>query len=322
MTQVILYTREDCGLCENVKSILDDIQSELPHDLREVDIDSDHDLTARYGDRIPVLKIGPYTLEAPIERVEIEVALRAASTSIGSSPQSEASMSRSQALGLNRGLLFFAKHWLAIFNLIVFIYVALPFGAPALMKIGAERPARLIYSVYKPLCHQLAYRSWFVFGDQVIYPLERAGFSGLSYEDLTGNEAEDLFAGRDYIGNERSGYKVALCQRDVAIYGGILLSGLIFGLVRKRLKPLPILVWAILGILPLAIDGGSQLLGFVPLIDFPIRESTPLLRTLTGGLFGVMNVWLAYPYVEETMEETRIAITDKLAVAGELSSES
>ncbi|MGD8850181.1 MAG: DUF2085 domain-containing protein, partial [Anaerolineales bacterium] len=222
---------------------------------------------------------------------------------------------------LNRGLLFFARHWLAIFNLIVFAYVALPFGAPALMKIGAERPARLIYSVYKPLCHQLAYRSWFIFGEQAVYPLERTGLAGISYEELTGNSAMDLFAGRDFIGNERSGYKVALCQRDVAIYGGILLSGLFFGLVRKKLMPLPILVWAIFGILPLAIDGGSQLLGFVPLINFPIRESTPILRTLTGALFGVMNVWLAYPYVEETMEETRIAITDKLATAGELSAQ-
>lgn len=321
MIQVVLYTRPGCGLCEDVKSTLQELQSEIPHNLREVDIESDADLLARYAEQIPVVKIGPYTLEAPIERVDLEIALRAAVTSTQLSRDAEPNLSRSSALSLNRGLLFFARHWLAIFNLIVFAYVALPFGAPALMKIGAERPARLIYSVYKPLCHQLAYRSWFIFGEQAVYPLERTGLAGISYEELTGNSAMDLFAGRDFIGNERSGYKVALCQRDVAIYGGILLSGLFFGLVRKKLMPLPILVWAIFGILPLAIDGGSQLLGFVPLINFPIRESTPILRTLTGALFGVMNVWLAYPYVEETMEETRIAITDKLATAGELSAQ-
>ncbi len=322
MTKVVLYTRDDCGLCGEVREILDELQPELPHELLEVDIESDSGLTARYNERIPVLKIGPYTLEAPIEQIDIEVALRAAAAPAPPSrvEQPKPEMSRSRALGLNRGLLFFARHWLAIFNIIVFMYVSLPFAAPALMKIGAEKPARVIYAVYKPLCHQLAYRSWFVFGEQAVYPLEQTGLSAISYEDLTGNSALDLFAGRDYIGDEQSGYKVALCQRDVAIYGGMLFFGLFFGMVRKRLKPLPILAWAVFGILPLAIDGGSQLLGFVPLINFPVRESTPFLRTLTGALFGVMNVWLAYPYVEETMEETRLAITDKLATAGELSS--
>jgi hypothetical protein len=32
-----------------------------------------------------------------------------------------------------------------------------------------------------------------------------------------------------------------------------------------------------------------------------------------------MNVWLAYPYVEETMQETRTLVLSKLAAAGELS---
>lgn len=318
MMQIVLYTREKCGLCDEVKQILIELQSTLPHELREVDIDMNENLATRYKDRVPVLKIGPYTLEAPIARVDIEVAIKAAATSSTGATAESGAVSRSRALGLNRALHFFARHWLAIFNLIVFIYVGLPFTAPYLMKVGAERPAHAIYAVYKPLCHQLAYRSWFLFGGQAVYPLERAGLTEITYESLTGNEAEDLFAGRDYIGDEEYGFKVALCQRDVAIYGSIFMAGLLFGLIRKHLKPLPIIAWGVFGILPLAIDGGSQLLGFVPLIDFPVRESTPFLRTLTGGLFGVMNVWLAYPYVEETMEETRIAITDKLAAAGQL----
>jgi hypothetical protein len=47
-----------------------------------------------------------------------------------------------------------------------------------------------------------------------------------------------------------------------------------------------------------------------------MRESTPFLRTLTGGLFGVMNVWLAYPYIEESFAETRALIAAKLQAAG------
>ncbi|MDF1499847.1 MAG: DUF2085 domain-containing protein [Anaerolineales bacterium] len=322
MMQVILYTRDGCGLCDETKELLKDLHDEIPHKLSEVDIETDADLSARYTERIPVLKIGPYTLEAPIERVDIEVALRAAAASAPAAAPGSGGMDRSKAIGLNRALLLFARGWLAVFNIIVFLYVSLPFGAPYLMKVGAERPARLIYSVYKPLCHQLAYRSWFIFGEQAVYPLERTGLTDTSYEALTGNDPYNLSAGREFIGNEQAGYKVALCQRDVAIYGAIFVSGLLFGLVRKRVKPLPILAWAIFGILPLAVDGGSQLLGFVPLIDFPIRESTPLLRTLTGSLFGLMNVWLAYPYVEETMEVTRLAIADKLAAAGELAAKS
>jgi glutaredoxin len=153
MTQVILYTKSGCGLCDEVKSILEEIETDLPHQLREVDIESDEDLSSRYWDRVPVLKIGPYTLEAPIQRVDIEVAIRAASNSVSAMENTSSTMPRSRALSLNRGLLFFARHWLAIFNLIVFLYVSLPFAAPALMKAGAERPARVIYSIYKPLCH-------------------------------------------------------------------------------------------------------------------------------------------------------------------------
>jgi hypothetical protein len=35
------------------------------------------------------------------------------------------------------------------------------------------------------------------------------------------NIEEDIFAARQFVGNPQVGYKVARCQRDVAIYGGI-----------------------------------------------------------------------------------------------------
>jgi hypothetical protein len=47
------------------------------------------------------------------------------------------------------------------------------------------------------------------------------------------------------------------------------------------------------------------LLSAFPFLSWPARESTPILRTATGLLFGLANVWLAYPYVEESMGETR-----------------
>ena len=94
------------------------------------------------------------------------------------------------------------------------------------------------------------------------------------------------------------------------------MAGLAFSLVRRWLKPLPLLAWFAIGIVPIALDGGSQFLSVIPLLHFPVRESTPFLRSLTGGLFGVMNIWLAYPYVEEAMQETRTLVAAKLAGAG------
>jgi uncharacterized membrane protein len=73
--------------------------------------------------------------------------------------------------------------------------------------------------------------------------------------------------------------------------------------------------WFILGILPIALDGGSQLISQIGLLSISARESTPLLRSLTGGLFGMVNVWMAYPHLEASMRETRLALAAKLAVA-------
>jgi uncharacterized membrane protein len=114
------------------------------------------------------------------------------------------------------------------------------------------------------------------------------------------------------------GYKVALCERDVAIYGAMLIFGLLFGLLRNRvihIRPIPWYVWLILGIVPIGLDGGTQLLSqFFPQINkfIPYRESTPLLRTLTGALFGVFTAWFGYPYVEESMSETRTYMQRRL----------
>ncbi len=54
------------------------------------------------------------------------------------------------------------------------------------------------------------------------------------------------------------GEQVAFCQRDVAIYGSLLLGGLVFGLVHYRLKPLQ-LRYYVFFLVPIAIDGGMQL---------------------------------------------------------------
>jgi len=317
MIRVTLYTKEDCSLCDDVRSYLISLEKEVPHTLQEVDINADPALRKRYLERVPVVQIGPYTLEAPIAEIDLKVALNAAADG-HTSVENSSSVSRGQAVWMNKALLFFTRHWLAIFNLIVLLYVGLPFSSPFLLKAGMTTPARVIYKVYGPLCHQLPFRSWFLFGEQPVYPLERAGLDLMSYEEIAGVSSIDLLRDRTFIGNESVGYKVALCQRDVAIYGSIFLAGVAFTFLRHKLKPLPIWAWFIIGILPLALDGGSQLFTSLPFVSFPWRESTPFFRSLTGMLFGVANVWMAYPYVEEIMVDTETLVAAKLVAAGEI----
>lgn len=313
MTQVLLYTEPDNPATPELVVALEGLQAELPHDLVQIDVSMDVALRAQFADRqLPVLEIGPYQLEPPFGEVDLKVALGAARDSVTVS--ASASPSR-WGLRLNRGLHFVVRHWLAVLSAVVLLYAGLPFVAPALMKVGASGPARVVYTLYSPFCHQLAFRSWFLFGDQPAYPRELAGTSLSPFGAATGIDEADFLEARAFLGNEQLGYKVALCERDIAIYGGILIAGLVFGLLRHRVRPLPLKFWFLLGIVPIAFDGGSQLISQLELLPLAARESTPLLRTLTGALFGIMNVWMAYPHLEATMRETEETVAAKLAVA-------
>jgi uncharacterized membrane protein len=55
------------------------------------------------------------------------------------------------------------------------------------------------------------------------------------------------------------GEQVAFCHRDVAIYAALFLGGLLYGFVRHRLKPPP-LRWYIFFLVPIAVDGGMQMI--------------------------------------------------------------
>lgn len=253
---------------------------------------------------------------------------------------------RDVVIRVDRLLYAFSRHWLAVFNVVVAIYVALPILAPVLMKAGARGPANFIYTIYSPMCHQMATRSFFLFGEQVAYPRELANTDLAPLEAYAGDIPEFagvdpdnwinfFFAARRFIGNEELGYKMALCERDIAIYGFVLIGGLVYGLLRRRyhVKPLPLLLFIILGLGPIALDGFSQLFGYYATLFetaepsaaatfiqrvFPLRESTPLLRTLTGALFGFMLVWLAYPRIEEGMKGTERDLQRKLRRIGEI----
>ncbi len=191
------------------------------------------------------------------------------------------------ARAANQLVLGIARHWLALFNLAWGTYVVLPVLAPVLMHFGLYEPANIIYTVYSFMCHQLPDHSYFLFGPGLtpLKPVLEAGGMPVSI---------NLFQERQFIGNAVLGYKVAICERDIAIYGSVLLFGLLFGVARRWMKPLSIWLYILL-LMPMAVDGTTQLIG--------LRQSDWLLRSVTGILFGAASVWLAYPYIEEAMQE-------------------
>jgi len=316
MITVTLYSREDCHLCHQAKTDLDSLRAEIPHNLVVIDVDASVELRNAYGFEVPVVEAGPYRLKAPFDLQELRMTLGAArdrDTQLEElqGPAYQANVRRNQKWSAaDRFTYWFGRHYLAVFNLFVILYAGLPVLAPILMKSGVPGPAHMIYRVYSAVCHQLAYRSFFLFGEQVAYPRAAAEVPGfLTYGQVSGlgedSTAQDLYAARDFIGNEQVGYKIGLCERDISIYGAILIFGLLFAITGRRIPPLPWYLWIVIGMVPIGADGLSQLLSQPPFSFLPLRESTPFFRSLTGFLFGFTTAWFGYPLVEETMLETR-----------------
>ncbi|MBA3339405.1 MAG: glutaredoxin family protein [Geodermatophilaceae bacterium] len=55
--RVLLYSRPDCHLCEVARAELERICADLVIGFDEIDVDSDPDLRADYGDRVPVIVV-------------------------------------------------------------------------------------------------------------------------------------------------------------------------------------------------------------------------------------------------------------------------
>src|SRR5262249_1243675 len=124
-------------------------------------------------------------------------------------------------------------------------------------------------------CHQMAQRSFFLFGPQPMYNIAQLPVS------MTGNGAADMLALRAFIGNAGLGWKVAWSDRMVYMYGGMWLTGAVFGFMRHRRLIRPLRLWRFgLLLLPMAVDG-----------------ATHWLSDATGGMAGGFrydNSWLAH----------------------------
>jgi uncharacterized membrane protein len=291
--------------------------------LVEICVDDHSELAQEFENRTPAISVGPYMVSWPFSELDLTVAINSARERHSTQSESDRNESNERLArstkfsGLDKFSLFFSKYYAIVISIALTFFVMLPFLAPILEENGKTGPANIIYKVYSVFCHQLTFRSFFLFGEQPFYPRELAGISGeMTYESAIGQPAGDLIFAKNFTGNVELGYKVALCERDVALYGSLGLFGLIFTASKKRIKKIPWYIWFIFALVPIAIDGFSQIPGLAQGWPswLPVRESTPFLRVLTGTLFGAGTGWYMFPLMEETFADTRILLLRKQAI--------
>jgi uncharacterized membrane protein len=193
------------------------------------------------------------------------------------------------------------------------LWITLPWLAPIFMKMGWGGAANAIYTLYSVQCHQLAQRSFFLFGPQTMYSLDQFNTFGL--------DTSDIMALREFIGSAELGYKVAWSDRMVSAYSSIPLIGLLWWPFRHRMRPLRLLGLFLL-LMPMVLDGGSHFIsdlagvgqGFryanewlvtvsgdrFPAIFYEgngIGSFNSWMRMVTGVLFGLGFVWFTFPHL-------------------------
>lgn len=187
----------------------------------------------------------------------------------------------------------FARHWLWALLLIYGIFVWLPFLAPVLMEMGYVGSAEHLYFIYRFFCHQLPQRSYFLFGEHVMYDLPTIQ---AAYEQTT-----NPMILRRFVGTEAMGWKIAWSDRMISFYGGIWLWLLVWLLLPRRPR-FSFLTFILLG-LPMVINGFTHMISdTLSGIDAGFRYDNAWLATLTNHAFmpgfyagdavGSFNFWL------------------------------
>ncbi len=200
--------------------------------------------------------------------------------------------------------------WVVILFVVMFAWVTLPWLAPIFMKAGWESLAKTIYLFYSFQCHQLPQRSFFLFGPQPMISLPEV-------QAVWQNTTNPAIL-RQFIGNAQVGYKVAWSDRMVAAYSSVLLGGVLWYLLRRRVRFFPL--WAVVLLaLPMAVDGFSHMIsdfagigeGFrytnqwlAELTQYRLPQSfyegttigtfNSSMRLITGTLFGVGIGWFVF----------------------------
>lgn len=226
------------------------------------------------------------------------------------------------------------QHWLALFIMFFGLFNLLPFLAPVAAKVGFTQAADAIYTMYAPLCHQMAQRSFFLFGDQLMYSPEQLPIG------LTTNSTANMLALKGFDGNAIIGWKVAWSDRMIYMYGATWFAAVIYAVAsrHRRVKRLSIGLFILL-MLPMAVDGITHLLsdlsagglfaGFRYTNDWLVDLTANTLPTwfyagdglgsfnawmrLVSGLgFGIALVWTIFPLLEQEMHRSGQILAAKL----------
>ncbi|MFA5049443.1 MAG: DUF2085 domain-containing protein [Candidatus Micrarchaeia archaeon] len=121
---------------------------------------------------------------------------------------------------------------------------------------------------YTVFCHQITSRSYCYFPDS--------------------NQIENCYDSSEFNPSKESivekstgtGYKFPVCARDTGFYLFAFLGGIaLFFLKKYKSDYVPHPIWLILAIIPMALDGGTQLIG--------LQESTNIIRFTTGAIAGI-----------------------------------
>jgi|TARA_B110000977_G_scaffold134348_1_gene170991 hypothetical protein len=76
MASLTLFMTEHCALCETVLDMLFTVPAMQGITLNTIDIALDDALVEKYGERIPVLKVGDAELGAPIDAATLQIWLQ------------------------------------------------------------------------------------------------------------------------------------------------------------------------------------------------------------------------------------------------------
>ncbi len=198
------------------------------------------------------------------------------------------------------------RSWYPLVAAVAFLYAWTPWLAPVFLQLGWDPPARMVYAIYSTQCHQLADRSFFLFGPQVMYSSRQlAAETGLtSIADL-----------RSFQGSANMGWKVAWSDRMVAIYSSLSVFLIAYPLVRSRMRPFSPWTVALL-LLPLAVDGGTHLLSDLSGLGRGFRGDNLWLATITKQAlppeFYTGNGWGSFNSIARMLSGTLFG----LALAG------
>jgi uncharacterized membrane protein len=239
---------------------------------------------------------------------------------------------RSLSITANRAVYWLNRHWIVVFAVLGGLYVGLPWLAPIFMQLGWTGPGQVLYAVYATQCHQLPQRSYFLFGPQPMYSLDQI-------RAVVG-PTNNPFVLRQFVGNAEMGWKVAWSDRMTAMYTGTFLLGLLYWPLRRRIRPLAWWGFALL-LVPMGLDGLTHMVSDLAGLGQGFRDSNAWLaaltshalpaafyagdalgsfngwmRLLTGALFALGVVWMAFPAIDRTVADATAQIEAKFSRAG------